>query len=54
LALGALLLMLFIPLHYELWGKFPTWYHLAFPGSLVPFVMLGAHLSARPKSLTSQ
>jgi hypothetical protein len=54
LALGLLLLMLFIPLHYELWGKFPIWYHLAFLGYLVPFVMLGAHLSTHRKALPSQ
>ena len=45
LALGTLLLLLFIPLHYVLWEKFPIWYHLLFLGSLVPFVLLGARLS---------
>lgn len=45
-ALGALLLMLFIPLHYVLRDKFPLWYHLLFLGSLVPLVLLGARLSA--------
>jgi hypothetical protein len=44
LALGVLLLLLFIPLHYVLWEKFPIWYHLSFLGSLVPFVLLGARL----------
>lgn len=44
LAVGVLLLMLFIPLHYTLWNKFPLWYHLVFLASLVPFVALGARL----------
>ena len=36
IALGILLLALFIPNHYLLWEKFPVWYHLTFLVSLFP------------------
>lgn len=35
LALGILLLVVFIPIHVQLWTKFPIWYHLTFLISLV-------------------
>lgn len=31
---GCVLLMLFIPVHINLWPKFPVWYHLFFLSSL--------------------
>jgi len=40
--LGAIILALFIPVHIQLWAKFPVWYHLTFLGTLVPLVALGA------------
>ena len=40
-ALGAVLLAAFIPIHNQLWAKFPVWYHLVFLGTLVPLVALG-------------
>ena len=43
--LGAFLLAAFIPVHVQLWAKFPVWYHLVFLGTLVPFVLLGATLT---------
>src|SRR5215471_5846334 len=43
--LGAFLLAVFIPIHVQLWPKFPVWYHLVFLGSLMPLVILGAALS---------
>ena len=43
--LGASLLVSFIPIHIQLWTKFPVWYHLVFLGTLVPLVMLGAMLT---------
>ena len=43
--LGAILLVAFIPVHIQLWAKFPVWYHLAFLGTLVPLVVLGAALT---------
>jgi len=39
-----LLLALFVPVHLNLWAKFPLWYHIAFLGSLAPLVVLGAKL----------
>jgi hypothetical protein len=39
--LGAVLLAAFIPVHVQLWTKFPVWYHLVFLGTLVPLVVLG-------------
>jgi len=39
--LGAVLLAAFIPVHVQLWAKFPVWYHLVFLGTLVPLVALG-------------
>jgi hypothetical protein len=43
--LGAILLAAFIPVHIQLWAKFPVWYHFAFLGTLVPLVVLGATLT---------
>jgi len=39
--LAVLLLLLFIPVHYALWDKFPVWYHLVFLASLIPVTLLG-------------
>ena len=49
--LGTLLLVGFLPVHYQLWDKFPVWYHVVFLVSLLPLVMLGARLAsdASPK-----
>jgi hypothetical protein len=43
--LGAVVLAAFIPVHVQLWGKFPVLYHLVFLGTLVPLVVLGAALT---------
>jgi hypothetical protein len=42
-ALGVVLLALFVPVHVSLWQKFPVWYHLFFLASL-PLV---AYVSGR-------
>ena len=47
--LGAIVLAAFIPIHVQLWAKFPVWYHLIFLGTLVPLVGLGAKL--RPQAI---
>lgn len=39
-----LLLAMFVPVHVNLWSKFPVWYHIVFLGSLIPLVVLGARL----------
>ena len=43
-ALAALLLVVFIPMHYALWAKFPAWYHVVFLASLVLLVLLGGRI----------
>ena len=43
--LGAILIAMVIPVHVQLWAKFPIWYHLVFLGTLVPLVALGAALA---------
>ena len=42
MVLGVLLIIAFIPIHYNLWDKFPLWYHLTFLASLFPLTLLGA------------
>lgn len=44
---GLVLLILFIPVHMQLWQKFPVWYHLTFLVTLAPLVALGAELRPR-------
>src|ERR1043166_1874515 len=44
LSLVGLLLLLFLPVHYQLWQKFPIWYHLVFFASLIVIPLLGAKL----------
>jgi len=39
--LGAIILAVFIPVHVQLWAKFPVWYHLVFLGTLAPLVAMG-------------
>lgn len=41
---ASLLLVLFVPVHIDLWTKLPVWYHIVFVGSLFPLVVLGARL----------
>ena len=48
--LAALLLLLFLPVHYRLWDRFPVWYHATFLGSLILFVLLGAIWKAQEAS----
>ncbi len=43
-ALGIVVTVLFVPVHYGLWNKFPVWYHAIFLASLFPFTLLGARL----------
>ena len=43
---GLIVLCLFLPVHVQLWSKFPVWYHLAFLVPLVPLVALGAAIAS--------
>jgi hypothetical protein len=45
--LGVVLLVIFTPVHIQLWDTFPVWYHLFFLGTLVPLVGFGARLVTR-------
>ena len=51
--LAVLLLLLFIPVHYALWDKFPIWYHVVFLASLIPVTLLGAACKAKSASSPS-
>jgi hypothetical protein len=44
-SLGLLLLLLFLPVHYSLWDKFPAWYHLVFLLTLAPLIGFGGSLA---------
>jgi hypothetical protein len=46
---GFLLLLLFLPVHYMLFDKFPLWYQLTFLVSLPLLSMVGGALYARAK-----
>jgi hypothetical protein len=42
--LGVLMLVIFIPIHYGLWDKFPVWYHLTFLMTLAPIIGFSGRL----------
>ena len=42
--LAALMVLMFLPMHYKLWAVFPAWYHLFFLISLAPAVLAGVVL----------
>ena len=46
-ALGIVLLLFFIPVHYWLWDKFPVWYHAYFLTSLIVVPALVARAGMR-------
>jgi hypothetical protein len=52
LILGALLLATFLPVHYNLWNKFPVWYHVLFLLTIVPLVLAGAQIGAQRAKIT--
>jgi hypothetical protein len=41
---AAVMVILFLPVHYMLWAKFPIWYHLFFLIPLAPTILIGAAL----------
>jgi hypothetical protein len=47
---GAVLLVIFVPEHVQLWDKFPVWYHLTFLLSLVPLSYFGGTMVRSPLS----
>jgi hypothetical protein len=42
---GVLLLLIFLPIHYMIWSKFPLWYHLTFLTSLPVLSIIGGQFS---------
>ncbi len=55
-AFAVLLLLAFIPMHVQLWAKFPPWYHGLFLASLLPLALVGAHFASSqraPRSTTA-
>lgn len=44
---AAVLVIVFIPVHYGLWVQFPLWYHVVFLVSLAPLALLGARWARR-------
>ena len=44
LAAGVIVLLFFLPVHYQLWDRFPIWYHLTFLTSLPLLAWLGGRL----------
>jgi len=47
LGAGLVLLLIFAPYHYQIWGKFPIWYHLTFFTSLPLLSWAGGTLVGR-------
>lgn len=47
---GVVLLVAFIPVHINLWSKFPVWYHLTFLLTLIPLSILGGKLGMSRKT----
>ena len=45
---GAIQLLMFLPIHVSLWSSFPIWYHLSFLLTLAPLIALGARLTHGP------
>lgn len=39
---AVIMVLLFLPVHYMLWARFPIWYHLFFLISLAPMMLIGA------------
>jgi hypothetical protein len=48
LGYGVLLLIMFAPIHYMIWAKFPVWYHAYFLSSLVVLPLLMQWLLPTP------
>ncbi len=50
LGAGLILLILFAPIHYSIWSRFPVWYHTTFLTSLIVLSVLGGALARRNAS----
>ena len=47
---AVIMVLLFLPVHYMLWDKFPIWYHLFFLITLAPTMLVGAALKRTPSN----
>lgn len=50
-AVGCVLIALFLPEHYLIWSHLPVWYHLTFLGSLIPLAVIGSRLVVPSENL---
>lgn len=50
LVAGVLIMLLFLPVHVQIWDRFPIWYHLTFLASLPLLSWLGGRL---PRAATA-
>jgi magnesium-transporting ATPase (P-type) len=53
IAFGIVMLLAFIPIHIQLWPKFPVWYHAFFLTSLLVIPQLTAMISERATGPTA-
>ena len=44
------MVLLFLPVHYSIWARFPVWYHAFFLITLAPAVLFGAAVLRRSRS----
>jgi len=44
---AVIMVLLFLPVHYMIWDKFPVWYHLFFLITLGPTMLIGAALKRK-------
>lgn len=51
IAVGFVLIALFVPEHYLIWGRLPVSYHLTFLGSLIPLSVIGSRFVFRSEHL---
>jgi hypothetical protein len=50
---AGIMVLLFLPVHYMLWAKFPIWYHLFFLISLAPTMLIGAAVQRKALPATN-
>jgi hypothetical protein len=45
--LSIIMVVFFLPVHYNLLAKFPIWYHVVFLGTLAPLIIVGGALRSQ-------
>ena len=51
---AAIMVIMFLPVHYNLWAKLPILYHLFFLITLAPMMLIGAALKSQRTNLGSK